>query len=583
MSERKETFFSDVREEIAADRGLADSLLSLCVRDEFGRVEGERLPGDGSRRIGLFYFLWNGYHRELQPEILDNTRLLFSADKNWWRPKSREGQFENCFHYWGKPLYGYYDACDPWVIHKHIRLFVLMGIDFVAFDVTNGVTYDEAAETYMRITCEYLAAGIPAPRVVFYCNTNTCEMAEHYYRTIYQPGRFRESWYLEEGKPLLIGSANERRESGRNLDDLSDELKDFFFLRPNVWAMEKNRAKGIPWIDFELPPRNIDGCTSVSVSQHTAHPFSLSVDCDADETAYHSNRGRGFDPASGKNRRTGIRRGDNLQAQWETALSNGSDTAFVTGWNEWIAQKLYNYLHAEGKFSFVDTVNEEFSRDLEMEDGSLKDSAFLQNFICARRYREGNPVHYRGLQGSVKLAGGRKEFRNKGRIFYDFQGTQARDFEDATGKSRYRQPKPPNDILTCTVVNDKEFLWFGIETAEKIVETDGQTLNILIAMPNAPCGKYAFCITRKSGESMLVRRQGRNRNVVCKLNNVLEENFYGVEIPLSALELEGDFCFDFKLTDHIGRENWGSFYRCGEVVPLGRLNFRYHCGIEKKE
>ena len=65
----------------------------------------------------------------------------------------------NAFHYWGQPLYGYYNADDEWVIRKHIELFIHAGLDFVAFDTSNGRIYDVQAYAFLDLLLEYYEQG----------------------------------------------------------------------------------------------------------------------------------------------------------------------------------------------------------------------------------------------------------------------------------------------------------------------------------------------------------------------------------------------------------------------------------------
>lgn len=78
--------------------------------------------------------------------------------------------------------------------------------------------------------------------------------------------------------------------------------------------------------------------------------------------------GRGWDSAkegTDKNDHENWRKGPNYADQWQTVFKNDYkvSSVFLTGWNEWAAQKLQ--FGAGTKPLMVDNFNAEFSRDIE--------------------------------------------------------------------------------------------------------------------------------------------------------------------------------------------------------------------------
>jgi len=84
--------------------------------------------------VGLFYFIWMGEHgTDYGP--FDVTKILAANPSNpQWGP-------EDTWHFWGEPEAGYYLSLDPWVMRRNISMIADAGVDFVAFDVTNGWEY----------------------------------------------------------------------------------------------------------------------------------------------------------------------------------------------------------------------------------------------------------------------------------------------------------------------------------------------------------------------------------------------------------------------------------------------------------
>ena len=91
-------------------------------------------------------------------------------------------------YYWGEPLYGYYDARDPWVIRRHANLLVDAGVDTVIFDTTNRRTYPDVYMAICRVWSQILEEGGRTPRLCFMVNTKAGETADELVRDLYQPG-----------------------------------------------------------------------------------------------------------------------------------------------------------------------------------------------------------------------------------------------------------------------------------------------------------------------------------------------------------------------------------------------------------
>ena len=117
------------------------NLSNLSAKDHLGRA----LPtyeevGDAKKDkiVGLFYYLWHGYHGTQGP--YDVTKILEKQPDAMYHPESPvwpSPEHTPMLH-WGEPLFGYYLSCDPWVLRRHVQMFIDAGIDVLFFDVTNG-------------------------------------------------------------------------------------------------------------------------------------------------------------------------------------------------------------------------------------------------------------------------------------------------------------------------------------------------------------------------------------------------------------------------------------------------------------
>ena len=97
-----------------------DTINSLVATDALGRHFDEANVTSSSRRVGIFYHVWHGYHTPYKtPTITEllssNPELLFDKTADVYSDSPTDNM-----HYWAEPLYGYYASSDPWVTERHI-------------------------------------------------------------------------------------------------------------------------------------------------------------------------------------------------------------------------------------------------------------------------------------------------------------------------------------------------------------------------------------------------------------------------------------------------------------------------------
>ena len=146
------------------DAGLA----LISGTDAFGRSIGPVSDFISNKYVGIFYFAWHDgqYHNSggVQRDIFDITKLLIEDREFLFDTKTNVRKM----FYFNEPLYGYYNSSDPWVIRKHIELFVYSGIDFIAYDFTNYHIYWSPLRTMLELLLEYKEAGWDVPKVMFF-------------------------------------------------------------------------------------------------------------------------------------------------------------------------------------------------------------------------------------------------------------------------------------------------------------------------------------------------------------------------------------------------------------------------------
>ena len=530
----------------------------LLVTSVFAGETGKK------KDVGIFYFVWLGQHPGQQKGIYDISKLLKEAPEDLWAapegtPKSPAGQF----HFWGEPLYGYYDSRDPWVVTRHVELLMNAGIDYLMFDTTNAVVYPEAISVVLNVLKKFASQGFDVPKVAFYTNSASGRSVQMIYDNFVKSGEWDGLFYSPKGKPMVVGltKKNKSSDQGTNPDYISDELQEIFDVRESQWPNAPYDENAFPWMSWDNPQRLHNGVISVSVSQHSVETVTFS-----DTTTC---RGRGWDAKTHKEIKEDFRNGRNFRNQWQTVFDNIDkiDNVFVTGWNEWIALKLLN---GKKEAIFVYLFNEEFSRDAEMMRGGYGDNFYMLLAENVRRYK-----------GDCGVAA------QKGRVFRDFEGDAlVRDFKNFDGSGRYIDSSARNDIVEITVSESAAAVTFEVRTASDVIpyaQSDLNWMNILVKTDDSSdkAFEYDYVINRYptvNGVTTVERICADGRKVLSgKATYSVSGDILRVTVPFEALGLEaGDVHFGFKVADNVADpDDIMEYYVSGDSAPIGRLSFDY--------
>ncbi len=602
----------------AEDNLYATTINSLVATDALGRSFGEAAVTDSQNKVGLFYWVWHGAHTS--SGIFNISELLENdPDALWGTDASvKDTSPINAMHYWAEPLYGYYSSDDPWVIKKHLELFVMSGIDYLALDLTNLITYDETIKILAAEIQRLQEQGWNAPRIlpIFGANISSRNNIYTFYRNFYLNAEYDSVWYKENGKPVLCvdytdggsdayGDIFEYIKTHDNLTDTQlSEFKSHFTFRNTLWPYqhdEKNdklSADDMSWIDWVYPQHiTSSGYMNVSVAQHPAYAFAVSEHPEFRDLYYNRNWGRGWDYKTQTNSYRNVLSGTNLGNQWQTAFDNYDkvNEVMVTGWNEWIAQKLTNYHEYGGYAVFADQFNMEFSRDLEMmaDENGYGDNFYLQNMRNVRRFKNQTTTSFVGGKASPSLE--QSDGWEKGRTYLDIGGeVSERNFRNADGSEIYSNKSNRNDVVSTQVVNDGEYLYIKINTSDDIVieENAENNLNILLSVQGSELPSwegYQFVLNRTAPKFGLSKTSLERVNAqgmyaftnVCDVDCYLSGKTLSVRIPLKRLEISDskNFTIDFKVADGISDpSDIMKYYVDGEAAPVGRLNYRYNAG-----
>ncbi len=560
------------------------SVFNTVATDDFGRTFFTMDGKEGGQYVGMFYFICNGWNRE-STGLYDVSKITKHGAENEAFQVDNTASPVGAAHYWGEPVFGYYNSQDPWVMRKHIEMLTMAGVDFLVFDVSNAFTYMEVTDVLFPIMQEYYDAGWDVPKFMYYTRHGSATSCKNeiasLYNKYYKNGLYKDLWFApyEDKKPLMLKFAGVNYPSG-------DEIGEFFHFRSTQWPTEAYNADGIPWMEFTFPQPAHNGWMNVAIAAHSetvrmsdlnANPGRGATWFGEDNEAYFINDHENY------------RKGPYFEQQWDHLIAHKDEVqfAFVTGWNEWTATKMVD---AAGTYFTVDNYNTEFSRDIEptRTDG-MGDNFYLQTIRKIRQYRATEAKHYIYPQKTIDVTKDDEAWKDV-KTYLDFTGEcKERNFKPAViGSSRQKLTNKTgrNDIESIKIARDKDNLYFRVTTVDNITSYesgDKNWMNLWIRTKNGAgdmLNGYNYVINREVNgtETAIMRTKSATDIQKCGTGEV---HVYGktmiVRIPLSALHLsETDYTFDFKVTDNVDfTKNYLNLYDTGDVAPCGRLNFSY--------
>lgn len=565
--------------------------------DDLGRVvAGNNIVGnERDRKVGIFYFLWMGEHGKAGP--YDNSAIVeanpdaIKSEKDWLMSG---GGPQNAHHFWGEPLFGYYLSSDEWVMRKHLQMLTDAGVDFIVFDTTNGYIYDARVKELLAVWYEYLEMGVDVPQIAFYTNSNSGTTMQNIYRNFYNNKalakkypRLNELWYNWDGKPMIVG----------NVSEASDELKEFFTIKQSQWPTEGRKDNGFPWMEFSrsLKETSVYGVggrkevVNVSVAQHSA------TVCFSKTAWYGANdRTRCWHNGRNDTSKDAILYGYNFAEQWDFAIKQDPEMIFVTGWNEWVAQR--QPTTSSGQIIFVDCADYNTSRDVEPTAGIFGDNYYMQMVEYIRKYKGAEGRVYVGDDQTIDINGSFAQWdaQSVTAKYRDYKNDTVDRKQNGFGKEKYENLTGRNDIVNMKVAHDKENIYFYVDTAEAITPaSEGNWMSLFIdsgvdGNKNWYGYDFAVNIDAPNGNTGTLSKATGGSWGWEKAGTVqmkVEGNKLMLAIKradLGIVENNGKpvINIQFKWADNYQKDEEGNFdiwtfYKDGDAAPYGRLNYIY--------
>ena len=558
------------------------SIANLCGEDALGRVI-ERVDGikkDKTRYVGIFYSMWLGQHQHQQSAIYDISVLEQTEEGRQALYSTTDNDLSkiNEFHFWGEPLYGYYNSKDPFVLTRHIELLTNAGIDYLCIDATNDSVYYDATYELFDLLLKFFKQGINVPKVMFYTNSNSGATVDKIYDRFYQTEKYRDIWFMPNGKPMIVGiTENNNKASDQTKFTtgftafVSKEMQEFFDVKESEWPNGDFNNNSIPWMSWDYPQKIHSGAIAVPVAQHShkkTYVSSKDPECS-----------RGYNNITGEVNEN-FEEGLSFQQMRDTALNEESvNNVLVTSFNEWMAIKQPNG-------TFIDVYDQEFSRDIEMMKGGHNDNFYLQLVENIRKFKYLPFIQYKKDKYTIDISNGVSPIWTVIKSQYqDIEGDSLnRDFDGAVSGLHYQENSARNDIKLVKVTNDDSYIYFYVECSNTITKYNNNDENYMNIFLKTNDIDPTF-----NGCNILINRQiingkgsveksigGYNFEKVDEADVTINDNIMQVKIPLKNLNINENVDFEFKVSDNVlNYKDEMDYYVSGDVVPLGRMRYGY--------
>ena len=553
---------------------------------------GERRP---DKKVGIFYWTWRDAHKNLRP--INLTRFLAECPEAEFDPDHPAWGTPDLQCHWNEPGMGFYLNSDPYVLRKHAVMLADADVDFVVFDCTNGsFLWKDGYEPLLREFAKAREDGIKAPQVAFMLNFAAMEPSEHMLRALYQdlyrPGKYRDLWFMLDGKPLIMAYPDSLPEVGVCEQDtrLLDEIREFFAFRPGqpLYAGGPNGThKNTQWGWLEMAPQHKycerdDGSfemMTVGVAQNARDGRICTYF--NDEGTY----GRSYTKADGHTRLTKDSHlyGYNFEEQWQNALAADPDIVFITGWNEWQMGRCHEcwVLDPSSKqIAFVDQYDREHSRDIEPDIDGYMDTYYLQMINSIRKFKGAEARVTPSAAMSVDIYGGKAEWEGVLPAYKNTRGAVNRDFDGYKG-CHYINDSARNEIITSRVARDNSSIYFFAECENKLtLPSDNGWMTLYIdtdRQKSTGWEGYDFRISHTADGAIVEACVGNGFEwrMIGNAERVIGEDYVAIKVDRALLGLTGSLDFEFKWSDNMQNATVMDFYYNGDCAPHGRFNYLY--------
>ncbi len=580
--------------------------------DDLGRLlpsYEEVGPKRENKTVGMFYWIWHDFFSVWPARNITEILEKNPEAKNDFGHDAWGHSDSGVPYFWNQPLYGYYSSTDKYVLRKHAELIADAGVDVVIFDCTNGTnTFKKGYDALFDVFSKAKEQGINVPKIAFmlnidprYMNKNNKVQLKDLYKDIYSKNKYQDLWFYWEGKPLIL-SNTEFLDMNTELDK---EMFEFFSFRTSdhsFWREDTNYEDKL-WGWLSVYPQTKYGIKkdgkvemmTVGIAQNASEHGLVAMNdyrggvygrsYAKDNYSYSYNYRNKEIIVDGSIKDSELY-GRNFQQQWDYALSVDPDFIFVTGWNEWIAGRHETWQDTEN--GFPDEFNDEYSRDIEISAGKLKDNYYYQLVANIRRYKGMDKPVTADKETTIDIYKGIEQWKDVKSVYTHYTGNTIERKSKGYGGTIYRQESTlNNDIVSTKVAYDKDNIYFIVECADNISPyTDKSWMRLLLDTCAATdtskdWEEFEYIINRinPTGSVAYLEKSlgGWNWESAGEVKYNIAGRYMQLEISRSLLGLnDKEFSFNFKWSDNMQSDgDILDFYINGDVAPGGRFMFSF--------
>jgi hypothetical protein len=604
---------------------------------------------DQRRVVGIFYIAWHRdgsggmkspYTADVTTVLAGDPRARLDAQHPLWTAGS---------YHWGQPEMGYFLSKDPFVIRHDMSMLADAGVDVLIMDVTNAERYWDEWNVIFPVMQQMKAEGNKVPAFCFWAfNGPAITVVQDLYEKVYKTGKYKDLWFYWDGKPLLLYNGKPAVDSNGSVSqhpnlhydpraktdpnhphhgdpeytekfyaDYTKGVKEFFTLRTMWWGYhtwagsrfigtEDNWSFGYDLGDDLVKKMKPDELVSrhngikeeaaVTPAQHPSSMIGKSWTREHGEPPLNERDlpVSTYVPWLHKTVEHPEGYGIYFQQRWDEAIQARPQFLYLNDWNEWTAGKYhpgrgqaFPFLGRKSPYFFVDQYNAEFNRTIQpMKDG-YTDNYYMQMAQNIRRYKGVRPIPVLSGLHPMTIDG---DFSDWAAVDVEYRDTVGdtihRDYPGYGGQ-HYRNDSGRNDIVTCKVAVDPEYVSFFVETKQPLTpHTDKNWMLLLIDTDrNHDTGWYGYdyIVNKKmldGNTTTLSRFDANSRENPWIEAAPLRYRYAGsrmeLAIPRQLLGLQGDaFTFDFHWCDNpADLKDPISLCVEGDSAPNRRFNYR---------
>ena len=383
------------------------------------------------------------------------------------------------------------------------------------------------------------------------------------------------------GKPMIVGISAEA----------DNDVKSYFTIKESQWpnAERTDNGNGFPWMEFSrlLTKDAVYGVNgrreviSVSVAQHSATShFSA--------TAWYggNDRTRSWHNGANDTSEGAENYGYNFDEQFDFAIAQDTEMIFITGWNEWVAQRQSSTWIPGEPIMFVDCATPDCSRDIEPMSGGFGDNYYMQMAERIAEYKGSAKRVNVGRSLTIDVGGSFAQWESDEitAVYTDYANDTVSRSAQGFGSLQYIDRSGKNDFTVMKTARGKENIYFYAETADdiRLSEKEGRmTLFIGTGDDDSLSGfNYAVNLGSSDGsKAPLVRLSADGSStVIGSVDMKVAEDQIMFAVPRSLIGCaDGLVDISFKWADGFtvedGKVDVMSFYTKGDAAPIGRFAY----------